>query len=247
MSTKTKIGWLVSIIVAIIGTFGATSVAMNQNQNQSQSQSQQQNQSIVVNINGESVELNQNNAQEVYNDLENDNNELSDEVEQLRKENDELSDQNAQFKKYGTDALVSKEKDFSENKVSLLAFEPVNSNAWKANEGTLKDSLGNIYTVSLAYIIVNHDAYGEYYLNNAYSKLEFKLAPHENMGQEARVQVKVYADDLLVFTSEEISRKSESKTYAVDIKNAKFVKIVCERVESWDNASLLVLDSKLIK
>lgn len=90
MSMKVVIGWVVSIIVAIIGTFGATSVAMNQkqtqDQNQNQGQSQQQNQSIVVNINGEEVELNQNNAQEVYNNLENDNNELSVEVEQLKKE-----------------------------------------------------------------------------------------------------------------------------------------------------------------
>lgn len=247
MSMKVVVGWIVSIIVAIIGTFGATSVAMNQKQDQSQSQSQYQNQSIVVNVNGEEVELNQNNAQEVYSNLENDKNELNDEVEQLKKENDKLSDQNAKYQKYGTDALVSKEKDFNESKVSLLAFDPVNSYRWEANEGTLKDSLGNIYSVTLPYIIINEGQYAEYYVNNTYSKLEFKLAPHESMGQDAHVQVKVYADDLLVFTSEEITRKSESKTYSVDIKQAKFIKIVCERVQGWDDASVLVLDSKLIK
>lgn len=235
----TFVGWVVTIVAAIIGTYGATTQAQNQTQSQS----------ISVNINGEQVEINEDNAQELYENLEDNNEALSNEINSLKETNEALSSENDRYKSYGTDALVSKSKNYDSNKVSLLAFNPVNSSGWNKNEGTLNDSLGYNYSVSLPYLLLDSGAYSEYYTNGMYSKLSFKLATHEDMGQGTASQIKIYADDLLIFTSSEFNRKTEAESYVVDINNAKFIKIECVKTEggSWDQAKLLFLDSTLEK
>ncbi|MCQ2485795.1 MAG: NPCBM/NEW2 domain-containing protein [Clostridia bacterium] len=234
----TVIGWVITLVAAIIGTFEATkniySIEMNPSQN------------ITVNIDGKEVDINKDNAQDVYDEIENDKNSLSSQVETLEEKNQDLNSELARYKEYGTSALVSKNKSFDSNRISLLAFEPVNQHNWNPNEGTLKDSLGNIYTVSLDYLVLDNGNYGEYYTNGQFSKLQFRLAPHETMGQDSSAVIKVFANDLLVFTSDEITRKSEAETYTVDINNAKFIKIVCEGINGWDN-NVMLLDSTLIK
>lgn len=241
-------GWIVSIVVAIIGTYGAVASS------QSQFQSQEQNQSIVLNINGEEVKIDQDNAQDVYNELEEKINtadtmltELQTKIDSLEQTNDVLESENEKYKGYGMDALVSINKNYDTDKVSLLAFAPVNSNDWNPNEGTLKDSLDNDYFVTLPYVIINAGSYGEYYTNGMYKTLEFKLVPHETMDQSNVSQIKIYADDLLVFTSKNIHRKTENETYSVNIGNAKFIKITCEQIEGRYNSSVMLLDSTLIK
>ena len=262
---KTKIwlkiiGWIVSIIVAIIGTFSVSSMINEQKQEQTQeqhqSQSEQQNQSqeIIVNIDGQNVELKQDNAQKIYDDLEqritdadNQLSSLETQIAALRQQNSDLLDENKKFESYGTDALVSTNKNFDADKTSLFAFSPVNSSGWDPNEGTLKDSLDNGYSVSLPYIIISNGSYGEYYTNGKYTSLELKIAAHESMSTGTVSQIKVYADDLLVFSSMNIDRKTEMQMCSVSINNAKFIKITCERVGGYDNSSTLILDATLIK
>lgn len=236
-------GWLITIIVAIIGTYGAATQEQNQNQTQSQEQT------ISININGEQIEINEDNAQKLYNNLEDNNEALSNEINTLKEKNELLSSENAKYKLYGTDALISKDKNYDSDKVSLLAFNPVNSNGWNNNEGTLKDSLGNNYNVSLPYLVMDSNSYSEYYTNGIYSKLSFKLAAHEDMGQGVNSQIKIYADDILIFTSSEINRKTEIESYTVEINNAKFIRIECVKTENsgWNSARTLFLDSTLEK
>lgn len=250
MNTKSKnwtrvVGWLVSILVAVIGTFGLTSYSANQNQHQTQAQEQ----SIYINIGGEQIEINEDNAQGLYGDLAENNEALSDEVDSLKETNKALSEENERFKAYGTAALVSKIKDFDSDKVSLLAYDPVNSNNWNKNEGSLNDSLGNNYSVTLPYVILGAGSFAEYYTNGGYAKLQFRIASHESMAQNNVSVIKIYADDILVFTSTEFGRKTESELFAADITGAKFVKIVCERTSgsSYDNSCILFLDSTLEK
>ena len=231
------VGWVVTIAAAIIGTYSATS----------QSQEQTQKQSISININGQQVEINEDNAQQLYGDLEDNNEALNDEIDNLKETNEALSSENAKYKAYGTDALVSLVKEYDSDKVSLLAFDPVNSYDWNKNEGTLNDSLGYGYTVTLPYLVMWNGSYAEYYTNHNYSKLKFKIASHEEMGQENTSQIKIYADDILVFTSPEFDRKTESESYVVDINNAKFIKIECVRSSGYGNSKLLFLDSTLEK
>lgn len=246
---KSILSCIVSLVVGIAGVLGAQTVFKNDTRNENSnannnSNNQKQEQSITININGEEVELNQGNAQNVYNKIEDEKNELNSQVGTLQEENENLNTELSKYKEYGTDALVSKNQSYDEKKVSLFAFDTVEGAYWEPNEGSLNDSLGNTYNVSLDYIVLNGDSWATYYTNQKFSKLEFKLAPHESMEQGTSCVVKVFADDSLVFTSDEFSRTCEAEKYTVPLKNAKFVKIVCEN--SW-NARLLLLDATLIK
>lgn len=247
--TMTVIGWLVSIVVTIIGTYGATTAYHNQtnvNTANSNNNYQTQEQKIIIQVDGENIELNQDNAQKIYGDLEDEKSDLNEEIENLKESNESLNSELSNYKQYGTAALVSKNKSYDSDKVSLFAFEPVNKTYWESNDGTLKDSLGNNYTVNLDYIILGGYSCGEYYTNQNYSALQFTLAPHESMSQDSAAVVKVFADDLLVFTSDEITRKSEAESYTADISNSKFIKIICENI-GYSGAEVLCLDLTLIK
>ncbi len=158
-------GWIISIVIAIIGTHSATSTSNNQEIEQSINNNA--NNSIVVNIDGIEEQLDSDEAQTLYDDLkvkistaDTMLTELQNKIQSLEVENAELATENERYEKYGMDALVSKNKEYEANKVSLFAFNPVNSNRWEPNVGSLKDSLDNDYTVSLPYIIAGSGAYG---------------------------------------------------------------------------------------
>ncbi len=245
-------GWIISIVVAIIGTHSATST--NNKQEMEQVLNNNANNSIVVNIDGVEEELDSSEAQTLYDDLkvkvstaDTMLTELQSKIQSLEDRNAELATENERYEKYGMDALVSKDKDYDANKVSLFAFNPVNSYRWEPNEGSLKDSLDNDYSVSLPYIIAGDEAYGEYYTNGHFSKIQGKIAPHENMSNNNTVQLKIYADDILVYSSKDINRKTESFEFNVDINNAKFIIISCERTAGYDNSDLLIMDATLTK
>ena len=52
------------------------------------------------------------------------------------------------------------------------------------------------------------------------------MAPHHDIGEEGDAQVKIYADDELVYTSPYIYRKSDVSGFTVDISGAEYIKIV---------------------
>lgn len=249
-------GWIVSIVIAIIGTHTATANNNKQEVEQAieQAINNNANNSIVVNIDGIEEQLDSAEAQNLYDDLKVKVStadamltELQNEIQSLEDKNAELATENERYEKYGMDALVSKDKDYNASKVSLFAFNPVNSNFWEPNVGSLKDSLDNDYSVSLPYIIAGHNAYGEYYTNGQFSKIQGKIAPHENKSNNNTIQLKIYADDILVYSSKDINRKTECFEFDVDINNAKFIKVSCERTAGYDNSDLLIMDATLIK
>ena len=246
------IGWFVSIIIAVIGAFGAAASSYNQKIEQAINTSA--NNSVIVNIDGERITLDSEKAQSIYNDFEvkmsDANSQLSDlqeEIDNLKIENSALETENKKFENWGTDALVSKDKDYDADKVSLFAFKPVNSDYWEPNQGSLNDSLNNEYSVSLPYIVVSDYSYGEYYTNGKFSKLKCKIAPHEEHPSDSSVQIKIYADDVLVYSSSDITRKTECFEFEADISNAKFIKIIFDTTSGYSTSKLLIMDATLIK
>ena len=245
-------GWIVTIVAAIIGTFTVSSGG-NQEVKQGNN-SNNANNSVVVNIDGYATELDSAKAQNLYNDLKDKVtsademlSELQTKIQSLEDQNSELASKNERFENYGVDALVSKNEAYDSEKISLFALEPVNSDCWEENVGTLKDSLGNNYTVTLPYIVIDSGSYGEYYNNGRFSRLQGKIAPHEEKAQENLTQIKIYADDILVYSSSDIDRKTECFEFDVDINKAKFVKVSCEMTSGYGNSNLLLMDATLVK
>lgn len=67
----------------------------------------------------------------------------------------------------------------------------------------------------------------EYYVNKKYETLSFDIAPASDFDEEATAVVSIYADDVLVYTSSDITQKTARfNTGAIDISNATYIKIV---------------------
>lgn len=69
----------------------------------------------------------------------------------------------------------------------------------------------------------------EYYVNKQYSTLSFDIAPHTDFKSSGSAVVKVYVDDVLVYTSPTITQKTERfNTGDIDLSQATYVKIVVD-------------------
>lgn len=69
----------------------------------------------------------------------------------------------------------------------------------------------------------------EYYVDKQYSSISFDMAPFVTFGASSSSSVKVYVDDVLVYTSTAITQKTERfNSGKIDISNAEYIKIVVD-------------------
>ena len=129
--------------------------------------------------------------------------------------------------------LAAKKETINSNKpTSLDTLVMINSNRWEWNNGAPKDPFENDYSDSVNYMIPNDGAqttYGEFRLYKKYGKLTGRIAPYTDIGENDEAYIQIYADEQLVYTSPMITRKTDAFRFNVDIKNAEYIKIVCEK------------------
>ena len=111
---------------------------------------------------------------------------------------------------------------------------------------TVKDSLGRSYTNAL----VLETSWGEhestYFLDGKYQYIEGDIACcHGSDPTDALLQI--YADDILLYTSETIIATQEHKHFKVDIGNARFIKIkITDAGEDlWDSSEYILANCYL--
>ena len=68
--------------------------------------------------------------------------------------------------------------------------------------------------------------YSEYYTQGSYNVLSMKVAPYIYTGENSKAYIEVYADDVLVYTSPTITRKTQPFVCEVDIEDAQYINIV---------------------
>ena len=90
----------------------------------------------------------------------------------------------------------------------------------------------------------------EYRVYGKYKYISGALSPHADINEDAYSQVKIYADDKLVYTSPAIGRKTDLVKFNADISGADYIKIVVEvkRREEKDGNnkdSLILMDVQL--
>lgn len=84
----------------------------------------------------------------------------------------------------------------------------------------------------------------EYYLNQQYSSISFDMAPSDHYGANSSNRVKIYADDVLIYTSPEITKKtSKINSGKINISSAKYIKIVVEI----DDDGCMILSDVVLK
>ena len=128
---------------------------------------------------------------------------------------------------------------------SLFTLTALNSNYyWKESKDTLEDSLGRTYTVTYPYAVFQYDAYGEYYIDKGYSNIKGRIVPYKGFYQNGVASFKVYADDVLVYSSPDIGQKTLEFDFNVNIVGADYIKI---EVSNKSSSRILVMDMVLEK
>lgn len=135
--------------------------------------------------------------------------------------------------------------------VSLAELGAING-GWTWNDGTPVDPFGNDYSGTSFSIHSNHRDWNtdsktvsaEYRLYGKYNLLTFTLAPYTSISEHGSWYVQVYTDDgtnnyVLVYTSPEITRKTDAATYEAVITGAEYVKIC---IVLGDEAAAIVAD-----
>lgn len=118
--------------------------------------------------------------------------------------------------------------------VYLDTLEPVNFNCWEYYKigTTIKDSLGNKYNdyFNAAKLVASaySDAYAEYYLGKKYITISGCIMPDEYFDKNDECVLAIYADDICVYRSQLIGRKTTIIDFSVDISGAEFIKIVID-------------------
>lgn len=147
-----------------------------------------------------------------------------------------------------------------------LATLPILNGGIKWNDGVPKDPFGNDYSHAVNYVIVKarnfpvnctdveeEFVYGEYRIYKKYESMTFTVAPYTEIMQNGVGYVQVYADDVLVATSPEITRKTDAVKVTANIKNAEYIMIVIRvscpdwYVSQTSDGAVIVSDVKLWK
>lgn len=123
---------------------------------------------------------------------------------------------------------------YDETSVSASTLNTI-TGGWTWNTGSPCDPFGNDYTYSRNYAILSHvydygrdEKHVEYHLDGKYKTLSGNIAPYITFEEDESAIMRIYADDTLLYTSKEITRKQDMDTFTVDVSNAKYVKIVVD-------------------
>ena len=87
-----------------------------------------------------------------------------------------------------------------------------------------KDTFGNVYDAPI--VLDGVSDFVTYYAADKYLKLEGMIAAHDGMEYNYSAVVTIYADDVLIYTSPEISRTTKPIEVSLDISGADTIKVV---------------------
>ena len=133
--------------------------------------------------------------------------------------------------------------------VSIMTKTNINQSGWEWDNGFPQDMVGSDYTGCCNYAILTQGYtwaetfYTEYRLYREYQSVTGRLAPYPNMSEKSEAYLKIYADDVLVYTSPMITRKTDYVDFDVDIAEADYIKFV---FEAGGSSSTILSDVKVV-
>ncbi len=140
------------------------------------------------------------------------------------------------------------------NNVSLSTLTTFNG-GFDWNYGHPKDPFGSDYTYARNYALIylyggRAKTYAEYFLDGKYTTISGSIAPYTDFGENSYpVVIQIYADDVLVYTSDEITKKQALINFTVDINHAKYIKIVvtpANNYTDWVSGSNVIISNLLL-
>lgn len=168
-----------------------------------------------------------------------------------RKINEAIDEVNAGLRVLADSAeLNAKKADLLAMKpISITQLKEIDEKFWTWNLGESVDTFGNLYSGKCNFAsLVNNigGAYIEYRPNAQYKTLTGILAPHDGLSTKVTCTFRIYADDVLIYTSPSIGRKTEAFTFEVDITDVVFLKLEMQAMTQLSShPSLIVADVQL--
>ena len=160
---------------------------------------------------------------------------------------------------FSSDSEFSNKKEYyaSLAPVNLSEMETFSQNRWDTPVGFAKDHLGNefnncfVFSISRSELINASSA--EYYVNDKYVSITGTLAASDEQAVDEIGRVDIYADDELVYTSQNITAKTDPFDFNVDITGKKYIVIKVWALENENsfgnsvNVDVILADVKLNK
>lgn len=151
----------------------------------------------------------------------------------------------------GNDKLTQKLETVNASQpISLTSLTPINGGWSHWNDGTPIDPFGTTHTQISNYLILAGETgsyattgYAEYRLYGKYKTLSGSLISHADIGEKGYSQVKIYADDKLVYTSPNIERKTDVVNFEANVQGADYVKIevLCDNGYEYHMVNCLIM------
>ena len=141
--------------------------------------------------------------------------------------------------------LLAKINEYNEYKpVKLSALKRVDDNWRVYDDWNGSDSKGN--SINDAWLILTYSdpQTAEIYVGRKYSTMTFDIMPSSSFSTNELISstVKIYADDVLVYTSPNINYKSSAIHANVNINNAEYIRIEGKGTKSDENAYTILND-----
>lgn len=115
------------------------------------------------------------------------------------------------------------------------------------NDGAPEDTFGNDYSTAANYTIVkNQDKYSEIRIYGSYKMITGRIACHNYMHEDKSVYIQIFADDQLIYTSQNITRKTDAVDFSIDISGADYLKIIVYADAYWGGKAIILSDVFLI-
>lgn len=149
----------------------------------------------------------------------------------------------------GNADLIAKAAEIESLKpISITKLDPINGGLnW--NAGNPVDPFGNDYSSACNFAVVelftNFEKSVEYRSYKKYGTITGSIAPYKDIEQGGLACVKIYADDVLIYTSPSVTRKTDAFTFSVDIADAEYVTIEVCGLANWTDCHVLLSNVQL--
>lgn len=121
--------------------------------------------------------------------------------------------------------------------VNIATLKIFNNGSWfNWNEKERADVFGNDYSNVANYVVVRGtqakvNKGAEYYINKQYKSISGKVVPHSSIHDETEACIKIWSDDVVVYTSPTIGIKTQPFEFEANIEGAEYIKIEIETVK----------------
>ena len=183
-------------------------------------------------------ELSIQNSEQVDEDL------LAEYIERIEGYQNRISDLESEIESLSADSTIPSDNENEQiylpdeneaSPVSLFTLPLIDNLYWVSNLGRAIDSFGENHSEEAEYVIISRMSdyiyRGEYFLDFDFSTLRGRLAAHEDHRSNAIGYLRVYAisedeeDWVLIYNSDEITRRTQVFDFEVDVSDAKFIKL----------------------